>query len=75
MFGVPLKTNVSPTIPETEVPDAPVLVFLTETEPPPPELIFTVTPMYSKYAVRFTSPVIVKFLLALVLSSDHLVNL
>ena len=75
MFGVPLKTNVSPTIPATDVPDVPVLVFLTETEPPPPEVILTVTPMYSKYAVRFTSPVIVKFLLALVLSSDHLVNL
>ena len=75
MFGVPLKTNVSPTIPATDVPDAPVLVFFTDTLPPPLEEILTVTPMYSKYAVKLTSPVTVKFLLALVLSSDHLVNL
>ena len=75
MFGVPLKTNVSPTMPETEVPDCPVLVFLTVALPPWPEDMFTTTPIYSKYAVRLTSLVIVTLLLALVLSSDHLVNL
>ena len=70
-----MNINVSSIVPLTELPVSPVLTFLTVAVPPWLEEILISTPMYSKYAVRLTSSVIVKLLLALVLSSDHLVNL
>ena len=61
-----MNIKVSSIVPLTELPVSPVLTFLTVAVPPCPEEIF---------AVRLTSSVIVRLLLALVLLSDHLVNL